>query len=129
MKFKKYQRDSYIAIPPHKDAKDELANWAVGLSEEVGEVNNILKHYLWAGEPVDKARLAEECGDVLWYLNAMCTVLGIDFNTVAELNIAKLQNRYPDRKFDQGRSALRKQLDKEFCESGEYKELIERVTD
>ena len=53
----------------------------------------------------------------------------MDLNTVAELNVAKLQNRYPDGKFDQGRSGLRKQLDKEFYESGEYKELIERVTD
>ena len=90
MDLRKYQRESYIAVPPHSGVKDEIANWAVGLSEEVGEVNNVIKHFLWNGEPIDKAKLVEECGDVLWYLNAMCTVLGIDFNVVAELNVSKL---------------------------------------
>lgn len=124
---RKYQEESYIAVPPHKDAKDEIANWAVGLSEEVGEVNNILKHYLWNGENIDKAKLAEECGDVLWYLNAMCTVLGIDFNAVAELNVAKLRNRYPDGKFDVQRSSIRKQLDEQFYQSENYKSIIDRL--
>ena len=129
MKLSKYQRESYIAVPPHSGVEDEIANWAVGLSEEVGEVNNVIKHFLWNGEPIDKAKLAEECGDVLWYLSAICTVFGIDFNAVAELNVSKLWYRYPDGKFDVGRSQIRKQLDKEFYESDEYKQLIERLTE
>ena len=124
MKLRKYQRDSYIAIPPHNGEKDEIANWAIGLSEEVGEVNNILKHYLWSDEKVDRAKLVEECGDVLWYLNAICTVFDIDFNTVAELNISKLWNRYPNGIFSVERSKMRKQLDEQFRQSDEYKKIM-----
>lgn len=127
MKLKKYQSESYIAVSPHKSEKDEIANWAVGLSEEVGEVNNILKHYLWNGECINKEKLAEECGDVLWYLNAVCTVFGIDFDVVAKLNIAKLWSRYPTGEFDVCRSSRRKQIDEQFYQSDEYKKLMERL--
>lgn len=127
MEFDKYQEQSYIAVPPHEGVKDEVANWAVGLSEEVGEVNNIIKHYLWNGETIDKAKLIEECGDVLWYLSAMCTVFEIDFDTVANLNIAKLYSRYPNGQFDVERSAMRKQLDQQFYQSTEYKQIVNKM--
>ena len=127
MKFDSYQKKSYVAIPPHETVQDEIANWAVGLSEEVGEVNNVIKHFVWNGEAVDKAKLAEECGDVLWYLSAMCTVFGIDFDTVAKLNITKLLNRYPCGEFDVDRSAMRKQLDKQFYQSEQYQKLLSKL--
>ena len=127
MKFDSYQKKSYIAVPPHETVQDEIANWAVGLSEEVGEVNNVIKHFLWNGETIDKAKVAEECGDILWYLSAMCTVLGIDFDTVAKLNITKLLNRYPTGEFDHGRSSMRKQLDKQFYQSEQYQKLLSKL--
>ena len=90
-------------------------------------VNNILKHYLWAGEPVDKARLAEECGDVLWYLSALCTAVGIDLDAVAELNIAKLKHRYEGETYSVDRSSDRKALDVAFAETKKYQEIVERL--
>lgn len=127
MKFRKYQKEAYVAIQEHEGERDEIANWAVGLSEEVGEVNGIIKHHLWAGEPIDKTELAKECGDVLWYLSALCTVVGIDLDAVAELNVAKLKHRYEDETYSVGRNQDRKALDVAFVETKKYQEIVERL--
>lgn len=50
--------------------------------------------------------MAEEAGDVLWYLAEIADALGITLEDIARRNIAKLRNRYPDG-FDPERSRNR----------------------
>lgn len=69
----------------------------LGLTGEAGEVsekvkklyrdfNGVLTHdYI--------NELKKELGDVLWYISALCTDLGISMDEVAELNIQKLSSR------------------------------------
>lgn len=69
---------------------------ALGLAGEAGEVVDLLKKHLGHGHPLDKAKLEEELGDVLWYVADVATHYGLDLDDVARANIRKLTRRYPN---------------------------------
>ena len=127
MNFKDYQKRSYTAINPHVDEKDEILNWAVGLAEEVGEVMNHIKHAFWGREGINREAIAKEIGDVLWYASALCTTLGIDIATAAELNVSKLEHRFGSGEFTVEESKNRHGAEKKFAETELYQQLIERL--
>ncbi len=74
---------------------------ALGLAGETGEIMEKLKKICWHKDGIwteeDKKELAKELGDVLWYLNLACFVVGTDLEEIATLNIEKLRKRYPDK--------------------------------
>lgn len=92
--FCDYQEQSYKNIKPHKDWRDMICDYSIGLCEEVGEVMNHIKHLFWSKENIDKDKLKKEFGDVLWYLSALVTEFECDLGEVAKLNIEKLNARY-----------------------------------
>lgn len=65
----------------------------LGLSGEVGEVMNKVKKFYRDKTPLDKQDLKKELGDILWYLNAVCKDLNIDFEDMAQANLDKLLDR------------------------------------
>jgi NTP pyrophosphatase (non-canonical NTP hydrolase) len=68
----------------------------LGLANEAGEVAGKLKKWIRGDTPAGPSLpevLEGELGDTLWYLAEICTVLGIDFNTVAYKNVEKLKDR------------------------------------
>ena len=113
MNFQKYQLDAYTAIQEHPNKKDETLNWAIGLGEECGEVFNILKHFYWGGEELKIESLKKELGDVLWYLNALCSVFGLRLEEVASSNLEKLSKRYNEGVFDIEKSKKRHEIEGE----------------
>lgn len=53
-------------------SKDETyLNFALSFLEELGEVLGVLKKHIWHGHELNKQKLTEECGDVLWYFVAL----------------------------------------------------------
>lgn len=68
---------------------------ALGLVGEAGELTNKLKKILRDGKPAEGARLelADELGDVLWYVAALATDLRFSLSAIAERNLAKLASR------------------------------------
>ena len=70
---------------------------ALGLAEEAGEVAGKFAKAVRDNEGVideeRKREIVKELGDVLWFVAECCTVLRIDMNEVAELNIKKLADR------------------------------------
>ena len=126
MKFSEYQERAYIAIQPHTDKKDEILNWSVGLCEECGEVMNHIKHHCWGNEDIDPIEIAKEIGDVQWYLSALCTILNLDLETVATLNMRKLEHRFGGT-FSEEKSKARHEQEQKFKDTEEYKNLIEKL--
>lgn len=126
MTFEEYQVRTYVAIQPHENKKDEILNWAIGLSEEIGEVMNHLKHGFWGGEQLDRVELAKEVGDILWYVSALSSSLELDLSTVAELNVSKLEHRF-GKSFDNEKSQARHQLEKKFGDTEQYRLLMGRL--
>ncbi len=79
---------------------DELANHGLGLAGEAGEVIEHIKKHCYHGKPLKHEVMSEEIGDLLWYVAAVCTTLGLSLEQVASNNITKLKSRYP-RGFEQ----------------------------
>ena len=68
----------------------KLAGEAGEFAEKVGK---ILRDKAGSLGPEDRAALADEVGDVLWYAAEVATVLDVALDDVAVRNIAKLQSR------------------------------------
>lgn len=94
MDFKQYQTQASRTI--NHSAEQALANHGLGLAGECGEVVELIKKHLYHGRPLDPDRLAEEIGDLLWYVAAVATSAGLCLDGIATTNISKLQARYPD---------------------------------
>jgi NTP pyrophosphatase (non-canonical NTP hydrolase) len=77
----------------HGGRQEELMYLALGLSGEAGEVAEKVKKY-YRDDELDEPGLAKELGDVLWYLSQISKWLGYDFHEIADINLAKLHDRY-----------------------------------
>lgn len=74
-----------------------LLHAGIGLSTEAGEFLDALKKHIFYGKELDKVNLAEEMGDLFWYMAIVADELGFEFEEVMEKNIAKLKARYGEK--------------------------------
>ena len=67
----------------------------LGIAGEVGTLLEEYKKHLRDGDAhkLFSDHVAEELGDVLWYLAQICTELDLSLTDVAEANIKKLYSR------------------------------------
>lgn len=87
--------------------RDELLmNGVLGLCGETGEVADLVKKSTFQGHTLDPEKVAEELGDVAWYLAVAAHAVGYDLDTIFQMNVDKLMKRYPDG-FDADRSIHR----------------------
>lgn len=84
----------------------DLANAALGLAGEAGEVADLIKKHLYHDHRLDAVRVAEELGDLLWYIVLAANICGYSLSEVMAKNIDKLRKRYPEG-FDPERSVHR----------------------
>ena len=73
-------------------AKQQVIYPALGLAAEAGEVANKVKKILRDGK-FDREAIADEVGDCLWYIAALCRDLNVDLGQVANNNLRKLRDR------------------------------------
>lgn len=73
-----------------------VLNACTGLSGEVGELNDIVKKWVFHQKPLDEVHLKKELGDVMWYVAMMCRSMNWELDEVLQMNIDKLTARYPD---------------------------------
>lgn len=66
----------------------------IGMQTEAGEFANQVKHHFIDGRPLDEVTLAEDCGDVLWYVALALDAIGWTLEQCMQLNLDKLQARY-----------------------------------
>jgi len=76
---------------------DKIIYPTLGLANEAGEVAGKVKKVLRDSggdfNEENKKKIADECGDVLWYLAAVVDDLGMTLDEVAQMNITKLIDR------------------------------------
>ena len=101
------------------EQKDLILNASLGLSGEVGEVNDIIKKYMYHGHKLDddtKEKIILELGDVCWYVALMAWAINkTKFEDVLNKNIAKLEKRYHGE-FSTEKSINRKEDSDNSCE-------------
>ena len=106
MTLDEYQELAARTLGRDRTHEQHLANAALGLTGEAGEVAEVIKKHLFHATPLDQDALAKELGDCLWYIGAFATVLGLGMDDIAQRNIDKLRKRYPEG-FDTERSRNR----------------------
>ena len=74
-----------------------MLHGAMGLCTESGEFLDNLKKSIYYRKGTEHWALVEELGDILWYLAILFDELGVSFESVMEMNIKKLKQRYPEK--------------------------------
>ena len=98
MTFDEYQKQSLKTVVQNRH--DKLMSktiLALGIAGEAGEVADKWKKILAYQDgdvfDDDRAELAKEMGDVLWYLAVLAEELGLKLDDIAESNLTKLASR------------------------------------
>jgi|UniRef100_UPI004047CD04 NTP pyrophosphatase (non-canonical NTP hydrolase) len=69
---------------------------ALGIAGEAGEVVDLVKKSVINGREMDLNKLMEELGDLEYYLSLLRQTYDLDREVILQLNIIKLNKRYPD---------------------------------
>jgi len=88
------------------DFQRDLINGALGLNGEAGEVADIIKKWQFQGHAIDPDKVAEELGDVMWYVAIMSKAINYNLSEIMQMNVEKLLKRYP-KGFEEKRSIHR----------------------
>ena len=106
IEFNEYQRQAYELIS-EEGRKDLITNGVLGLAGEAGECCDIVKKYKYQGHDLDKEKLLDELGDVLWYISETASGIGVSLEDVAIYNLNKLHKRYHGHTFNKDDSINR----------------------
>lgn len=100
MTFDEYQKQALTTAytnPEYVDTLMDKTIWAMGVAGEAGEVVEKWKKIVAYKEGKisddDKAELAKELGDVVWYIAVMAHSLDLSFDEIMQQNVKKLQDR------------------------------------
>lgn len=95
--FDEYRKAAERTRPTDSSFNDYIANAALGLAGETGELVDAVKKELFHGKPYkeNQAKVLDEAGDVLFYLDWLAGSYGLTLQEVANHNINKLKARYP----------------------------------
>ena len=96
MTINEYQELALRTLNPDLSERDVLINGVMGLCGESGEAIDIVKKHLTQGHPLDRGKLAEELGDIAWYLAETAHAIGYPLEEILQMNIDKLKARYPE---------------------------------
>jgi NTP pyrophosphatase (non-canonical NTP hydrolase) len=104
-----------------------------GLASETGELLGEYKKYLRDGDShkLFKARLAEEVGDILWYLANVATKFDLDLGEVAAHNLSKTSQRWaglPNREPFDARFPKKERFPRQFVVSFQTKVDADRTS-
>jgi NTP pyrophosphatase (non-canonical NTP hydrolase) len=99
MEFSFYQKDAAQTdrVPAAVDDGGlSLIVPMLGLAGETGELLSEYKKHLRDGDAhrLFKDRVAEELGDLLWYISNVATKFDLDLNTIASGNLEKVKGRW-----------------------------------
>ena len=94
--FDEYQAVAARTMNPRLTEAEQLLDAAAGTAEEAGEVLAHVRKHLYQERTLDREKLAEELGDVLWCVAATATASGLMLEDIAALNTQKLARRWPD---------------------------------
>lgn len=105
MTFDQYQELARRTANQELDWMEAKLHALHGIASEVGEIHSIYQK-AYQGHAIDVGAVAEEVGDLLWFVAELCDVLDVSMSAVARNNIEKLKKRYPEG-FSEERSVHR----------------------
>jgi len=96
MDLREYQQQAHLTEKHVHVTNSDIVVPILGLAGEVGELLNEYKKRLRDGEAHMRfpERVAEELGDILWYVAETATKFGLDLENIAERNLEKTRARW-----------------------------------
>lgn len=107
MTINEYQKEAMRTANVKNQDFPIILNGVLGLAGEAGECADLVKKAFFQGHPLVTNQMAKELGDVAWYLAVTANAIGYDLESILQMNVDKLRNRYPEG-FDSWRSLHRK---------------------
>ena len=95
MLLNEYQRRASRTINHKLKQTEQRLHALHGIVGEIGEIHSLFQK-VYQGHELDVEHLKKEIGDMLWFVAELCTSFGFTLGEVAEMNIQKLEARYPD---------------------------------
>ena len=97
MTFSEYQRLALRSDKTGTDPTTGLMVTLLGLAGETGSLLTEYKKWLREGDAYKpfSHQVAEELGDILWYLANLSSKLNHDLGEIAQENLAKIEERWP----------------------------------
>jgi NTP pyrophosphatase (non-canonical NTP hydrolase) len=97
MNFNEYQVQALTTVISNDDDFKNTLHWVLGICGEAGEiaekVKKILRDKNGVMNQADRDAIGKEIGDVLWYLAVLADAMGVKFEDIANVNLAKLKDR------------------------------------
>ena len=97
MELDEYQQGALRTAAP-RDKRNELVHLVLGLVGESGEIAEKFKKWIRDFDSdesqIDRADIAKELGDVLWYAAVLADYLDLSLDDIATGNLAKLASRH-----------------------------------
>ena len=85
---------------------ERISMLSMGISGETGELIDYLKKAYYHDHTLSFDHVKKEIGDIMWYLGNICNEYKLDLSEILDINIDKLNKRYPDG-FDPDKSKNR----------------------
>jgi NTP pyrophosphatase (non-canonical NTP hydrolase) len=79
----------------HFYVDDNLLHGVLGIGTEAGEIQDVVKKYMFYGKIIDISNFKAEIGDLLFYVQMVLNYLDSSMEEVMAINSAKLKTRYP----------------------------------
>src|SRR5215831_9565047 len=96
MDLEEYQRGA-LRTAASRDKKNELLHLVLGLVGESGEIAEKFKKWVRDLDSeesrIDRADIAKELGDVLWYVAVLANYLDLSLDDIAMAKLASRQGR------------------------------------
>ena len=95
--------DRLVALDEKGANIERLLTGAVGINSEGGEIMEIVKKLIFQGKKWEDEtvfHLKRELGDVMWYVMQCLIALDVSIDEIVDINVDKLEKRYPGGEFD-----------------------------
>lgn len=113
MNIADYQKAALRTAPKGVSDEEHALHAVLGLTSEAGEIATTVKRWYAYNKPLDKQNIVEELGDILWFVSLMSHAIGVPMEKLAELNIRKLELRFPSKTFNEADATINRDTSKE----------------
>lgn len=95
--------------------KDNL-HMVLGIVTEAGELADVFKKNMAYNKKIDWVNVAEELGDLMWYICNFCNINNLNIEEIMGVNVEKLKSRYPEKFTDEKANNRDLQREREILE-------------
>ena len=82
------------------DVSPRLDYAIIGMVTESAKLLDITKKTKKSLTPLNREKVIEELGDLLWYMNLAISELGLSYEEIAQANLTKISKKYPPENGD-----------------------------